>query len=392
MLFSVNFFELIPITDVIGPNGPFAFVMLTLFLCFTFNRRAWIRDSKEWLVPFWWFLAGILLSTFPALIYYGQSLGQSFFTYRRMFQFLAFPIFIAIRPTEKELRSSLQAFSVIYLVSVLFVTFIAPTWIRLGENQQLVDRNDYVHSLEGIRILSLAFVFSFHRLIKDYNRTTLVWALFIFGVLFLIQNRTSLIAVIIMVGYAILTMKASTRKIFLMTAVGIVLLLMFVYTAGQWGHLYQETIEQIFNPEYNRNKAYIYMFSHREWIRYLLGDGFISANVNPFIPLLQENGIFFSDVGLVGMWYQFGIIPVMTVLIMSVTAFTRHKSFLVRACAIYLLVGAPTMSYFGIGESLLWLSVYLYTYYSDGSLSFDEPVIKHVRSVTQTARYRSIAR
>ena len=82
----------------------------------------------------------------------------------------------------------------------------------------------------------------------------------------------------------------------------------------------------------------------------------------------------------------------MTVLIMSVTAFTRHKSFLVRACAIYLLVGAPTMSYFGIGESLLWLSVYLYTYYSDGSLSFDEPVIKHVRSVTQTARYRSIAR
>ena len=168
---------------------------------------------------------------------------------------------------------------------------------------------------------------------------------------------------------------SSTRKILLIGAVGVVLLLMFLYTAGQWGHLYQETIEQILNPEYNRNKAYIYMFSHREWLRYLLGDGFISANVNPFIPLLQENGIFFSDVGLVGMWYQFGIIPVLTILVMCVKAFTRHKSFLVKACAIYVLVGIPTMSYFAIAESLLWLSVYLYVYYSDGSPSFDEPVI-----------------
>lgn len=376
MLFSVNFFELIPITSVVGPNGSFTFCLLTLFFCFTFNREAWIRDSKDWLKPFWWFLFGVFLSFFPAQIYYGQGLIQSFFTYRRMFQFAAFPIFIAIRPSERELRSALYAFSIVYLVSVFFVTFFAPDWVELKEHVQLVEEGDYVHSLEGIRILSLAFIFAFSRLVRGYSFHNLAWVLFLFGVLFLIQNRTSLLAVIFIVGYAILSMKASARKLIIISVVGATLLLMFVYTAGQWGHLYQVTIEQILDPDYNRNKALSYMFSHRNLFRYLFGDGFISANVSSIIPTLQESGIFFSDVGLVGMWNQFGVITTGTIIVMTVKAFTRKKSFLVKACALYTVTGALTMSYFAISESLLWLSIYLYVYYSDGLPSFSERMVR----------------
>ena len=32
LLFSVNFFDLLPITRVIGPNGPFTFYLISLFL------------------------------------------------------------------------------------------------------------------------------------------------------------------------------------------------------------------------------------------------------------------------------------------------------------------------------------------------------------------------
>lgn len=372
MLFSVNFFGLSPITSVIGPNGSFTFCLLTLFFCFTFNREAWIRDSKDWLKPFWWFLFGVFLSIFPALVYYGQSPVQSFFTYRRMFQFVAFPIFIAIRPSEREFRTALYAFSVVNLCCVLLVTFVKPDWVELREHMDLVEEGDYVHALGGIRLLSLAFIFAFSKLIREYSFKTLFWSLFLFGILFLIQNRTSLLAIICIVFYAVYSMKASPRKLILMSAIAIVFLLMVVYLAGQWGHLYQETIDQIMNPEYNRNKAYAYMFSHRQWPRYLFGDGFISANVSDIIPILQEQGIFFSDVGLIGTWNQFGVITVVTVIVMVVKAFTRKKSFMVRSCAIYILVGTFTMSYFALGESLLWLSTYLYLYYSDGLPSFVE--------------------
>jgi len=391
LLFSVNFFDLLPVTALIGPNGAFTFTMLTLFFCFTFNRTAWIRDHSDWLHPFWWFYVGIVLSVFPAFVYYGQSLVQSFFTYRRFFQFLAFPIFIAIRPTEREFRSALQTFSVVYLLTCLFVTFLAPNWIELGDNEQLVERGDYFHNIEGIRIVSLAFIFSFHRMMKEFNYQNFLWTLFIFSVLFLIQNRTSLLAVMLMVVYSVLSMKASVRKIMLVTVIGLVVLLMFVYTSGQWGHLYQQTIEEIFNPDYNRNKAYLYMFASREWPRYLLGDGFISANVSGIIRTLQESGIFFSDVGFVGMWYQFGVIPALTVLVMCIKAFAKPKSFLVKACSIYILIGIPTMSYFAIGESLLWLSVFLYVFYSDQLPSFFQSVRRKVVGLNEV-RYRSLSR
>lgn len=385
LLFSVSFFELTPVMNVIGPNGSFTFCLLTLFFCFTFNRRAWIRDSKEWLYPFWWFLIGVVLSFIPAYYYYGQSPVQSFFTYRRFFQFVAFPIFIAIRPTEREFRTALYAYAVIYLSSVLFVTFLAPEWVVANEHTEFVEEGDFVHSLGGIRLLSLAFIFAFYRLVREYTWKNLFWTLFLFGILFLIQNRTSLIAVVFIAGYALVSMKDSPQKLFIILIVSLTLLLVILYSAGQLEHLYRQTVEQILNPEYNRNKALVYMFSKRQWMRYLLGDGFISANVSSIVPDLQERGIFFSDVGLAAMWNQYGVITVGTILVMTINAFTRKKSFLVKSCAIYTLTGTLTMSYFGISESLVWLAIYLYLYYSDGLPRFSDTPVKKRFSVNFTS-------
>jgi len=391
LLFSVNFFDLLPITRFIGPNGPFAFYLISLFLVFTFHRRAWIRDSIHWLTPFWWFLFGIVLSYIPALLYYGQSFTQSFFTYRRFFEFTAFPILIALRPTERELRTALYAFSVVYLFFTLFVTFFAQSWVFLAPEASFIEEGDYVHILSGIRHVSLAFIFAFHRMIKDSTRKNVAWALFLFAILFLVQNRTTLLAVMLMAVYVIYSMKMSARKLIIMAVIVVTFVLMAVYTSGQWGQLYQMTVSQVLNPEYNRNKALAYMFSSREPLRYLLGDGFISVNVNPIITTLQESGIYHSDVGFVGLWHMFGILPVIVILVMTVKGLFRRKSFAVNAAAIYILTGALTLSFFAFGETLLWLSIYLYMYYVDGNSSYVDNRITRRRFSWTTWRYRSIS-
>ena len=391
LVVSVNFFDLIPITRVIGPNGPFAFYLISLFLMFTFNRRAWIRDSANWLRPFWLLVAGIVLSWIPALMYYGQSFVQSFFSYRRMFELVAFPILIALRPSERELRGALYGFSVFYLIVSLMVTFFAPWWVPQPEDSPLMEEGDLIVGLSGVRHLSLAFIFSLQRVIKDNNLRNMGWAFFEFSVLFLVQNRTSLIAAIVIVGFLVLKMKMSSQKLLLIALGSIAILLMAVYTAGQWELLYRETVEQIFNPEYNRNKAYAYMFSHRSLLQHLLGTGYISSSVDPIIHVLQESGIFHSDVGMVGMWHQYGVIPTLVILVMTVKGLAEKKSFLVKASALYILVGIPTLSFFGIGESILWLSIFLYVYYSDGLDTFRDDTVT-VRKVGWGGnRYRSIA-
>lgn len=390
MLFSVNFFEFIPITRIIGQNGPFAFYMLSLFFAFTFNRRAWIRDSLEWLKPLWWILAGIFLSFFPAYLYYGQSFVQSFFTYRRMLEFSAFPILIALRPTERELRHSLQYFSVIFLLASLFVTFVAPDWVKVEEGAPLIIGDDYLVNIPGIRLVFLGFVLSLGKLIKENRAGTVIWTLFEFGILYLAQNRTSLLAFFVVIGLVIYTMRMGTNKLILMVIIGLAFLFLLVFTANQWDLLYQETMDQIVNPEYNRNKALAYIALPREPLRYVLGDGFISLNVNPLMTNLQQSGIFHSDIGLAGMWHQFGVIPVLTILVMTFRGLSRKKSFIVRSSAIYVLVGILTLSYFALGESMLWLSIYLYMYYIDGSPSYvEQPRMRRTYTWGQV-KYRSI--
>ncbi len=391
LMFSVSFFDLITINRVIGPNGPFAFYLITLFLMFTFHRKALIQDHAEWLAPFWWILLGIVLSYIPALLYYGQSFAQSFFTNRRMFELVAFPILIALKPTEREIRAALYAFSVIYLIVSLVVTFIAPWWVPQAENWTYADEGDYIDAVQGVRFVALAFIFAMQRVIKDNNTKNMAWAFFEFGLLFLIQNRTSLIAAVVIVVYLVLKMKMSPRKLFLLAGGGIAILLFAVYTSGQWGRLYQETVEQILNPDYNRNKAFVYMFSSRTFIQYLLGTGYISANTSSLVKTLQESGIYHSDVGMVGMWHQYGVLPTFVILLMMVKGLVSKKSFLVKASAIYILVGIPTLSYFGLGETLLWLSFYLYIYYADGLASFQDNYVTPRRVGWEGRRFRSLA-
>jgi hypothetical protein len=387
----VNFFDLLPITRFIGPNGPFAFYLISLFLVFTFHRRAWIRDSLHWLAPFWWFLFGIVLSYIPALLYYGQSFTQSFFTNRRIFEFTAFPILIALRPTERELRTALYAFSVVYLFFTLFVTLFAQSWVFLAPEASFIEEGDFVHILSGIRHVSLAFIFAFHRMIRDSTRKNVAWALFLFAILFLVQNRTSLLAVIALVGYVIMTMKMSARKLIIMAVIAVTVLLVAVYTSGQWGQLYQMTVSQVLNPEYNRNKALVYMFGSRNLLRYLLGEGFVSTSVNPIITTLQESGIYHSDVGFVGMWHMYGIIPLLVVLVMTIKGFSSRKSYAVKGAAIYLLTGALTLSFIAFGETLLWFSIYLYMYYVDGDPAYVDNRVTKRRFSWTTWRYRSIS-
>lgn len=376
LLCSVNFFDIIPIVNLLGVNGSFAFFLLSLFFMFTFYRRYWIKDVRKWLKPFWWFYAGIVLSFIPALLYYGQSFVQSFFTNRRLFELVAFPILIALRPSERELRNPFLAFSVLYLFLCLFLSYVAPQLLPHEEGKAFIEDGDYVHALPGIRLVFIGFVFEFCRAVKNPKAREIALAVFVFAILFLVQNRTTLMAALIVAAYTLYSMRMGVRKIILMLVVIAAALLMVVYLSAQWELLYQETLEQVTNPEYNRNKAFVYMFSSREPLRYLLGDGFISANVNPIIHDLQEQGIYHSDVGLIGMWHQYGVIPVIVVLVVTFKGLFRRKSLLIRTNALYTLVGTFTISFFGFSESLLWLSVYLYLYYAADLPQFVAPASK----------------
>ena len=392
MIVSVNFFDLIPITSLLGVDGGYTFYLITLFILFTFYRRKFIRDYLPWMKPFWWFMIGIVLSFIPAQIYYGQGFVQSFFTYRHMLYFCAFPVFIAVRPTEREIRSALYYFSVIYLVVVLYVSFVNDSLIPAREYATFYDDiGDYVLTIQGFRYVVLGLIMALDRLMYNFNNKNLFWALFLFGIIFLVQNRTAILVAVVVSLFSIWDMRMSARKLMMMTAITVAGLFLVVLTASQWGLLYNETLEQLSNPDYNRIKAMNYMFAHREgFIRYILGDGFISANVNPIIHRLGAEGIFHSDVGLFGMWNQFGLIPVLTILIACIKGLAAEKSYISKSIAMFILLGAATLSYFGLAETLTLLAFFLYMYNTDRVGELHDNTYEVQRKKRTWGRYRTL--
>ena len=392
MILSVNFFELLPIMRIFGVDGGYTFYLITLFILFTFYRRKHIRDYLPWMKPFWWFMIGILLSFIPALIYYGQGFGRSILTNRHMLFLCALPVFIAVRPTEREIRSALYAFSLVYLGVVLLVTFVNNSLIYIPDFA-LDHEGDYVYTVQGFRYVVLALIMALDRMMYKFNTKNLFWYFFEFGIIFLIQNRTALLAAVLISLFAIWDMKMSARKLMLMAVICAATLFLVALTASQWGLLLDETISQLSDPDYNRIKSMNYMFAHRDgMIRYILGDGFISGNVNPIMQRLASEGIFHSDVGLIGMWHQYGVIPVITILICCIKGLAAKKSFISKSIAIYILVGAVTLSYFGLSETLMLLAFFLYMYNTDRIGELHDNAYDPVRKKAQWGQHRSLSR
>lgn len=393
LILSVEVFNLVGVAGILGPNSCFGYSLGILFFLFTFCIRIPVWNIKNCMWPVIWIMIGTVLSYIPANLYYDQLYSRSFLTNRHMLMIWMVPVLYAVRPTLKEIRQAFYGFAVVYFVLSLTVTYIDPYMIPHSDSEPFVEEGDFVHILPGIRLVFIALILAMNECRKQLTTRTFLWAFFIFGVVFMVQNRTSLLAAVIIIFMGI--RRADNAKGRLTgTAIGIILaIIMALYTATQWDYLIQQTIEELSDPEYNRNKAYTYMFAPRDLVRYLLGDGFISSYSSPLMPRLQESGIFFSDVGMIGFWNQYGVISTAALLIYFFKGLARRRGYVVNALSVFYLVGIPSLSYFGMYSTLVPLSISIYLYFvMSENPSYDTSPGKYTIDVHgRKAYYRSIA-
>lgn len=363
LLLSVEMFNLEAISGFFSPNACFGFSLGILFLLFTFFIRIPIWDIGKSMWPVIWLTLGTVLTYIPAFYYYGQDFSRSFLTNRHMFMIWMVPVLYAIRPTLREVRQAFYAFSVLFFFLSLVVTFVDPYLIPHSDAEPFVEEGDFVHILPGIRLLVIALILALNECRKHFSVKNLLWAIFIFGVIFMVQNRTALLTSFVVIFLAVRRTDSAKGRL-IGTAFGILLVLvMVVYTATQWDFLIQRTIEELSDPEYNRNKAYMYMFSERDLTRYILGDGFISSYSNQLMTQLQDRGIFFSDVGMIGFWNQYGVIPTAALLTFFIRGLAPKRGYVVNSLSIFFIIGIPSLSYFGMYATLVPLSFAFYLYF-----------------------------
>ena len=372
MLISVNLFHFMPIAKYTDNDiclVAFLFwIVLGHFLYKPWNKWLSISIRKEyWPMLVIWL--GVIISFLPSRSLYGQSFVSSFITSRAMLSMLALPILFVIQLSRRDIEKAAKWFSIILLVFAILDAMGIPIldrsfFIDEDHPKKLIDDDSFVMLLPGFHWVGISLFFCLDKLKKVFSTRNLVSSVFFFSAVFLLQNRTMLFISAVFFAYTFFTVTGKTSKQTAVIRYGTLLIVALIIgvTAPQWLKLFKETSSQLGNDDYNRLLAYNYFLFQAcpGVIHYFTGMGLISAKTSYIMKDLMDAGIYNSDVGFVGLWNHYGILPIIAVLIVTLKALKKGMPLYLKFNALFILIGGATITCFNTPDKNLWLCVFIY--------------------------------
>lgn len=378
-LLFVNFWGLKPFGTIsLDMNIMLIMAMLFYGYCKYAKTRKAIRTRGryKYLV---WIVVGILISTIPTMIYYNQDITTSLMVYRSQIVLLTLPVLFRIHPTIEEISKALYWFAIAMFVANLIVGINPGLFVFRDDvimRHELDPENHKLTITIGVSLLIIPLYYYLQKLRINFNTKLLFKVIFIFVVIYIVENRSTLFPAIILTLYSFTKIK-SRYKTIILTVLAIVIVIAAVQTMETWENLILETGDDLNDEDYNRNKAILYFttIGQPSWITILFGNGMISAHTSNLTAILMENGIFYSDVGFIGYWYNFGIIPIIAILVMFINTFkSKSQTYCIRLIAIHILVCSLTTSYFFPIVYLMLLMIVYYIYYYNIDITLNKKV------------------
>jgi hypothetical protein len=164
------------------------------------------------------------------------------------------------------------------------------------------------------------------------------------------------------IGYIIIT-QLRRQRLLLVSFILFFGTFFFYQTHETWNKLLLETFTELNDEDYNRVLAFNYFLyeANPNWLTYFLGNGFLSSHTLSLMQDNMEQGIYNSDMGFLGYWNQFGLIPIIVFLTCIIKAFfSKLVPFHVKVMAFHIIACLLTISYFGKVQTILWFSLFYY--------------------------------
>lgn len=346
---------------IIGNDG---FLILTflylLFGKYIYRQSTPIELSCAYSKCICWIFIGIFLSMISAKAYYHQSIFQSLIAYRTQYLMVT-PLFLAkMNFSQKDFIKSLYLYSWIYIMFYI-IRAVIPGLFIFSENYDPSEGAVLI----GYILLTVPLYYSLQKLTLHFTFRNSLYILLLIAIIFLQENRSTLFPVLILSGLFLLKIKSRFKiPLLIFSALIISIIILQVWDTIQ--DLIDQTQFELNNPNYNRNKAFSYFieeFSPNLWCT-IFGNGFLSFHSTPIMQLLMYQGIYNSDLGFVGYWNQFGIIPIFVFIGLYLTAiFTKRIPLYLKAISIQTLVCGLTISYFGSPNHMIFFFIFYYLFF-----------------------------
>ncbi|MCC6288641.1 MAG: hypothetical protein IT249_12235 [Chitinophagaceae bacterium] len=373
LLFSLDFWKLSIVNDIVNQDIILVLTLIWSLLGFVFFKKnaTNILFTRKYLRFANWMFAGIFISMFSAYFFWQQTFLQSFIAQRFSYAFILLPSLLYVKPAERDIIRALKWVSALTIV-VWFLVAVDPSIISIDE-EGIANKadTDFGYYIEGIHYVVLYLFFKVQYFINKFSVKTSLEVGLLLAFVFLYQNRSIMLGVFPVIIYALIKFRSS-RKFVLISFISMLLIAGIIYTSETWSALFEETQAQLDNPDYGRNLAlgyYLFQYSPH-WFCYIFGNGFPSGGNSPLGDLMWDNfklGIYASDLGLIGMWTSYGLIPIIVVYSVIIKTLWRKQYPLYFKFICFHILFVPTIFHFwrNPGVTFFVIIFYLYAYYTE---------------------------
>lgn len=375
MLISVEFFHFTPIArfsnDIIC-LVLFLFWLLVGFFLYKPKDLYFTLIIKLYYWPLLFVWAGVVISFVAAKALYGQSYLTSLVSSRAMLAMLALPALGVVNPNKTDLEKACVWFSIFLLGFAVLDAIGVPildrdSYMEGTNRKEFIDEDSFIACLPGFHWVAMALFFYLERLKNSFSSRDLIGAILFFVGIFLLQNRSMLFITALFVAYVFFSIRGNSPRLTIILRGSIILVILGLIgvTIPQWVKLFNETASNLGNADYNRILAYNYFLFQAcpEPIYYLTGMGLISSNTSSIMKDLMDAGIYNSDVGFIGLWNHYGILPIIAVLIVVVQGLKKDSPLVVKFNALFIIGSSLTLACFNTLDKLLWYCLFVFLTY-----------------------------
>ena len=304
----------------------------------------------------WWLMIIMILSLFVPYFKYDQSIVDAFFSQRFNYSILLLLLFFRINISYDDFFYALRICSYLSLSCFIFSIFSPDFFI---EKSVLVEftysriehsSTDIGYAAPGFGLMIFYLYIKIAQLI-DYAdfRSFVETSIFMLYVI-TFQNRSTILGTLPFFAMVLLFQKGE-RKYFFWTLLAVTIFALLPFLGEIYSSLTLETQTQMNDDNYPRWQAIdVFLYETKSsFVEYLLGSGIWSKTGTYSMMMTnaaQHRGAQISDIGWLGTFYYYGIIPIIILFVFIKKALVNtNVPFFLKFYALW-IVFVPTIHLF----------------------------------------------
>lgn len=324
---SSNYFNLRIFVNLQNYDLSIIINALLILYGFMHYKKGTFINTQNYNWFFWLMTVSMILSCISVVIFHEQRILDSIMVYRSQIFLLYLPLLFYIQPPICEIRKAVIIYTTTFII-LLYISLAIPSIFNKMNFENSLETTDLPFLVKSNGLLwNMMFFFLLPESFKKITKYNLILIMLFLLTVILIQNRQTIIYISIITLYTIFKIKS---KIYIKWIILLGCVIIIARTSYIFDFLINETKQDTQIDGGRAISLPYFIYDHNPNIIVdFIGNGMDSKKsaYGRYLTELGKNyAIWSGDLGIVGVWSIYGLLPVFAIGLLVVKILKQRKN------------------------------------------------------------------